>query len=231
MNKEKLVKDIKSIIFFSVVSISILFVVFTIKNYVQSNEKEKIVIDKEVLENKNTELDRLKRNIEILKNNKSKLKKTDANVLVEDLEKLLDYTENYFVLRLNNDKKYSSLDFMILYLEDLSSLKYPAGITIDFLNAFNSYDKKDEYKSRAILSNMYREGNMSRDFIKYYRNKNQSYFSFESSNSLIPLISPYYDGDNKLSYYAEALLSTAIDRVKVYNLFIEDIMKAGGINE
>ena len=49
MNKEKLVKDIKAIIFFFVISISILFVVFTIKNYVQSNEKEKIVIDEEVL--------------------------------------------------------------------------------------------------------------------------------------------------------------------------------------
>ena len=111
------------------------------------------------------------------------------------------------------------------------SPKYPRTIITDFIHAFEEIGKKDEYKTRAITANMYRESLASINFINYYKDNNQRYFNFQTSNALIPALSIEYFGEDKLSYSCDMLLSSMTDKMKLYNLFVEDMLKEGAINE
>ncbi len=231
VTKNNILNYFSKIIFYLILFISIIFICLSCYNYYKSSTGEIITIDDSVIENNSVELERLKSNIELLKNNRGILTEKEQEDMISYLEKLEKYSENYFVLKLDKNKKYSTNDIMVYYLEDIASTDFPAGIVIGYMNIFKNHNMYDDYKPRAILSNMYKEQLSSSSFINYYKKENQQYFNFKSTNSLIPIISYDYYPEDTLSYACDMMLATVTDRLKVYNLLTEDLLKAGGINE
>ena len=231
VTKSNILNLFSKVIFSLVVFISIIFTILSYYNYYKSSSGEVIDIDMFYIEKNAKELERLKNNIEILKDNRGILTDEEQINIIHDLEGLAKYSENNFVLKLDKKEKYSTNDIMVYYLEDISSTDFPGGIIMDFRNAFINHGMYTDYISYAIIANMYREQLASNSFINYYRNENQQYLNLQSTNSLIPIISFSYNPDYTLSYACDAMLSAKTDRLKLYNLLVEDLIKAGGLNE
>lgn len=230
VTKNNILNLFSKVIFFLILIISIIFVILSCYNYYKSSSGEKILDIYFASERYTEEINRLENNIEILKNNSGVLTADEQQTLLQDLKKLHKYSENFFVLKLDKNKKYSTNDIMVYYLEDIASTDFPSGIVMDFMQAFKNHNMYSEYISRAIMSNMLRGQIASQMFINYYRNKNQRYFTFQSSNSLIPILSNEYDDEYILSYHCGMLLHEVTDRVALYNLLIEDLLKVGALN-
>ena len=74
-----------------------------------------------------------------------------------------------------------------------------------------------KYIPKTILSNMYKETIGANAFIHYYQSKNQQYFKYQSNNSLIPIISLEYHGDDQLSYSLDMMLASVNDRLEIWS--------------
>ena len=231
ITKNNIFDMISKVIFVLVLFISISFTALSICNYINASKGEIIAIDDFYIEKNKEELERLKNNIELIKNDKSIFTEEEKENLVKDLEGLYKYSENFFVLKLDTNKKYSTNDIMVLYLDDLTSTDFPSGIISNFLSVFKNHGMYSKYIPKTILSNMYKETIGANAFIHYYQSKNQQYFKYQSNNSLIPIISLEYHGDDQLSYSLDMMLASVNDRLEIYNLFIEDLLKVGDINE
>lgn len=229
--KDKIYDSFSKVIFYLVTFISLVFIILSITNYYQSSYGQKIYIDEVDISMNDDEANRLQDNIEKLKESKGIFKEETKEALVKDLEMLIDYNQSQFTRNLDENKRYTANDIMFLYIEDIMSPKYPRTIITDFIHAFEEIGKKDEYKTRAIKANMYHESLASINFLNYYKDNNQRYFNFQTSNALIPVLSIEYFGEDKLAYSCDMLLSSMTDKMKLYNLFVEDMLKEGAINE
>ena len=234
VSKEMTKKKISKILFYLIIIISFGFIVLSGLNYWKSNKGEKFEFnygEYGIFESYGKVKTNIEAKLEKIKKDKGILTETEQKELIDITESMIAYADDFFIFKINPEKKYSINEIMVYFLEDVASSKYPQNLWITYMNIFNNHDMNNDYILRTIKSNMYMSTIYENEFLNYYRNNSLAYFNYESSNALLSILSIEYAGENDLPSHVENLFKALVDRLEVIDLFIDDILKAGSNNE
>ena len=231
--KDKILNNISHVIFYLVLFITIGFTILSTMNYYSGKKGEYIEVDTELKKDYSESLEKLKSNYNIIKNNRGILTEEEQKELVENLGMYINYFENlYYPVIIDKNTKYTYNDVLLEFLYSITTLEYPSGIVGSTMNILRNHDLFDDYKKNSILYTMYQDANVENEFFMHYQKNKQDYFRFSSTNALTNFALIYTDDDYyNLSLFMEGLYRVGIERIKLYTMFTDDIIKAGGLNE
>ena len=234
VSKEMTKKNISNILFYLIILISCGFIILSGLNYWKSNKGESFsqyYETTQMFSRYKKVKDSIKNKLEKVKKDKGKLTETEQSNLIFVTEGMISYTDDFFIFKIDPNKKYSINEIMVYFLDDVASQKYPPGLWSTYMGILNNHNMSSEYTYRAIRSNSYMGMINESLFINYYKINSLAYFNYESSNALLSNSIFEFESETDLNSQVENLFMVLVDRLEVIDLLLGDILKAGGINE
>ena len=228
ITRNKIIDYISKIIFYAVLIISVLFIIFSVNNHLKLNKGEYISFDDKCVNNEWVQ--KIESDLAILKNNQGTLTKEEQERLIKSYTQLINYYNNTFPCLIEDNKKYTSNDLMILFLEDVFSPKYPLHIMSDIMNVYKNHGYQDWYISTSFLQIMYSRTLVENAFLDEFQNKNQEYIKLTSANKISEDMAYFPEGQD-YSYYISSISSVNTRFMRTYSFILEDIMEKSGIHE
>lgn len=227
ITKNKFLNIISEVLFYLTLFISVFFIGLSIKNYLNLSKKENIYLSDIRNDSFNDALKSLKQNIEIIKNNRGILTLEEQQVLVSDLEKLVDYYENYFFISKLSEKKYAINDILLAFLNDIYSPRYPSELVYNIGSIYENHELESDYFKRVLISSSLRRNIVEDELFSYYFEK-LKYFEFRSSNSLEGYYNDEFSNDQlPLTVIVYGFTNVNTYFIDTYNLLIKTIIEAG----
>ena len=235
LTKNIIFDKISHFIFYLIIFISIIFICFTIKNYINLNNGEIIELNKSGV---NEQISILEDRIDYIKSNKGILTDEEQKELVKQLGNLINQYKNNYLYNLKTDNKYTATDIMKYYIEDLykneelmSSDSSERFNLIYFMQVLRNHHISENLVSRSLYGMINYQAYVENDFVNYYMNLNQKYYNFKVSASFSEDFSRASFNDDSLNYYVSRMFDVNTKMLDTYNILLDELIKAGENNE